>query len=308
MANNDSKSNKYAYLDQLSTDQLEELLRSADIGFSEDDDVDIIYYILEVIGKRKEDSLVNNLPNAEIEKAWEEFRSIYCAPEGNGKSLYPMDEIHSVAPAPNSFTSYHRVHLLRRILAVAAIVICLVIFMLPAALGFENFFEMIGKWSDDTFYFAPSSSSIPSPESDNVGAVLPANNIHLSLQDALNDYGVTEQILPTWFPSGFILEDLYVSPPSTADDKVTFGAFYINGEQSIILTYIYHPSDINESWSYEKDSAEVKEYVVSGQKYYLYQNLDQNCAAWQNENVECSISGDLTLDELKKMIDSITEE
>ena len=43
---------KYGYLDRLSTDQLEELLR-ADFESDEHSDVDVIFHILEVIEKRE---------------------------------------------------------------------------------------------------------------------------------------------------------------------------------------------------------------------------------------------------------------
>lgn len=49
-----SGSEKYAYLNRLSTEQLEELLR-ADIESPESGDVDVIFHILEVIEKREEE-------------------------------------------------------------------------------------------------------------------------------------------------------------------------------------------------------------------------------------------------------------
>ena len=57
-----SGSEKYAYLNRLSTEQLEELLR-ADIESPESGDVDVIFHILEVIEKREEEHPTGRLPD-----------------------------------------------------------------------------------------------------------------------------------------------------------------------------------------------------------------------------------------------------
>ena len=41
--------------------------------------------------------------------------------------------------------------------------------------------------------------------------------------------------------------------------------------------------------------------------YYLFKNYDRNVVAWTINNWECSISGDVSIDDLKTMVDSIKE-
>lgn len=65
---------KYGYLDRLSTDQLEELLR-ADFESDENSDVDAIFHILEVIEKREREHPTGRLPDTKL--AWEEFQQYY---------------------------------------------------------------------------------------------------------------------------------------------------------------------------------------------------------------------------------------
>ena len=84
-----SGSEKYAYLNRLSTEQLEELLR-ADIESPESGDVDVIFHILEVIEKREEEHPTGRLPDED--RAWAEFQQYYNIPEGEGRSLYPTAE------------------------------------------------------------------------------------------------------------------------------------------------------------------------------------------------------------------------
>lgn len=79
---------KYAHLDHLSTEQLQELLR-ADIESLEEGDTDVIFHILGVIEKREKACLTEVLPDKD--KAWAEFQKYYNIPEGVGLSLYSCE-------------------------------------------------------------------------------------------------------------------------------------------------------------------------------------------------------------------------
>lgn len=80
---------KYGYLDRLSTDQLEELLR-ADFESDEHSDVDVIFHILEVIEKRERTHPTGRLP--------EKSRAARCERE----------KIHSPRAAPSVRSTEHQ--------------------------------------------------------------------------------------------------------------------------------------------------------------------------------------------------------
>ena len=46
-------------------------------------------------------------------------------------------------------------------------------------------------------------------------------------------------------------------------------------------------------------------YVVDGVEYYIFSNTETLQAAWSIGEFECIIGGKITLEETKKMIDSI---
>ena len=52
----------------------------------------------------------------------------------------------------------------------------------------------------------------------------------------------------------------------------------------------------------------VTDYEINGMHHDMVSNYENNLVAWTNENVECIIQGDLSMDELKQMIDSIYKE
>ena len=78
---------QFAYLDHLSTEELEDILR-ADMEVSEGD-TDLALYIMEVITKR-EDATSEESGNRTL-KALQEFRAVYNTPEGAGQTLYPPE-------------------------------------------------------------------------------------------------------------------------------------------------------------------------------------------------------------------------
>ena len=85
MAKNDEK---YAYLNRLNTEQLEELLRM-DMEMAEPGNEDVVFHILEVIEQREDEHPTGRIPD--VDKAWAEFQEYYNIPEGVDASLYPCE-------------------------------------------------------------------------------------------------------------------------------------------------------------------------------------------------------------------------
>ena len=82
-----------------------------------------------------------------------------------------------------------------------------------------------------------------------------------------------------------------------------FVAIYQNGESFLkisVKTFID-----SEPEQVEQSSELIEIYSASGQDYYIFSNYSQNRAAWIIDTYECHISGNITIDELKMMIDSI---
>ena len=59
---------------------------------------------------------------------------------------------------------------------------------------------------------------------------------------------------------------------------------------------------------YEKDSEKVTEYIYGGITHYIMSNLDNMVSTtivWYNGNIEGSITGSFSLEDAKKIINSI---
>ena len=49
----------------------------------------------------------------------------------------------------------------------------------------------------------------------------------------------------------------------------------------------------------------IEKYIVNGTEYYIYDNNGWASAVWIRDNYECYISGDITMEDIKRMVDSI---
>lgn len=59
---------------------------------------------------------------------------------------------------------------------------------------------------------------------------------------------------------------------------------------------------------YQKDANQLETYNVNGISHYIMKNNETHSVAWTNGNIEGHIQGLLSVDDLKKMVDSIYEE
>lgn len=293
-----SKSNntQYAYLSQLSVDELMELLVNAPVPASTPEEEAYVEALKEAIIKKENGKPTGILPD--VDKAWAEFQENCEFLEEPISTVKSTNRPSAKNPSPAAKPKPRR--RLRQVLVAAAIVVCLVVFALPPALGYESFFKMLGEWTSDTFYFTPNTQ--PTGEAQ-TGEVPPPKE-YQSLQEALDDYGVTEQLVPAWIPDGYVLEEVSVRT-SPVNGKVEFRAVYEDGEALISVRYVKRSTLA--SGTYERDETEVEIYEKGGIQHYIFENLGRFVCAWYHGNIECSIALDTSREDLKKMIDSIYE-
>ena len=295
MGNNIQGNNKYAYLNHLSTSELEKLLRS-DLDSLENRDPDRTLYILEVIEQRDPESAAKR--QAEAGRAWKEFLELYDAPEGEGLTLYSSEvendkvtEEKCIAPTVVPHKKHRQ---LRRFLLIAAVIACLIATLLPTALGDNGFFDRIGVWSDEHFSFSKDGSEVNIPNKELEG-----------LQTALSEHGITELVVPRYLPEGYKCISLEVTP--MPDFGFTFFNAVYQQNESALLSISIQKNNTLVSSVYEKSENEPEIYEQEGIKHYLFSNLENNCIVWNNGKLECSIQGNVAIEEIRKMIDSIYE-
>ena len=274
MSENRNRGNiDFGKYDSMTTEELEEILRlDAEMPEGQESDTDKILYIMEVLAERKRNN--SHAGNTTLE-AYESFKQNYMSETDDETVHVKVNRRHR--------------RWLRSLTAVAAVLTILLVGSVTAkAFGFDIWKNVV-RWTQDTFQFGDWGDSAPN-----------SNLTYDSLQKALEQEGITTPIEPTWFPVGCELVDITVD---ITPQRKTFVAKYTNGEKVFIIT-VYGYLDGVPVYVEQSDGL-VEEYQVSDTIYYLFSNQEQNRAAWIYASYECDISGDVTIDELKKMIDSI---
>ena len=287
---------KYAYLDQLSTQELEELLR-ADLSSAEDGQDDAVFHIVEVMLKREMDEPTGAVPDTDA--AWKEFKQYYDIPEGSGLSLYPCGDADasptSAAGAALRPRARRRRILWRSSLIVAAAMAALLCGMVAAQASGVDVFGTLGRWTNDTFrfisrYTAGEPDDGMSPEYRDI------------VRSTLAGWGA-EDLFPTWSPEGFEASEPRIMSDSGGD---TLSIIFNNESDifySIQITHFYNSMDL--AGEFEKDNRLVEEYISNGKLFYIFPNIDTLTATWLGEEFMVMVNGNLTIDEVKDILNSI---
>ena len=265
--------------DVMTTEELEEILRlDAQAPEEQESDTETILYVMEVLAARKRN---NGHTGKTALKAYESFKQNYM-PE--------VDNIDTTYNVPTK-TRITFPRWLRSLTATAAVLAILLVGSATAQAFGLNIWEAMVKWTQETFHFGEFG-----------GANTKSNLPYTSLQEALDKGNVSVLLIPTWVPAGYEMTEIITerSPLLT-----TYKAKYEYGDQVIRITVRDYLDQI--PVYVEQSEGLVEEYEVVGVTYYLFENYDNVKAVWIVDSYECYISGNVTIEELKQMIDSIVK-
>lgn len=296
----------YSKFDAMSTEALNELLRQdSQLPEDEESDLDAIIYIMEVITKRE-----NEKPEfqfTDVNTAWNSFKYNYQPSADDGSSLYDFDEelsptlLHDSDPSSIKIDGRSNRHSRRGFIRVACIAAAMVIVVFAGsltayAMGYD-LWSSVATWTRDIFGFEMVTTA--QPESDPSPKEIPEQL--KDLDRMFSEHGLSNLLLPSYIPDGYIQSDIKCTSMTSSTN---FYCLLTNGENSITLLYsAYSEADLLSQ--FEKDLQDPEIYNVDETKYYIMTNENLYFATWIDGNVECSISGISSHDEIIRIIDSI---
>lgn len=296
-------SEKYAYLNRLSTEQLEELLRM-DVEESKPGNEDVVFHILEVIEQRENEHPTGRIPD--VDKAWAEFQEYYNVPEGADTSLYPCETVSDDSSENTAEHCSCRMPRMRRwlkqgLVAVIAIAVVFGGIVVAQAAGVDVF-GTIGRWTNNVFHFDLSADETSTSTGIYVGEGI---SEYAALQETLASVGIDENLAPTWFPVGFNASDPEILT-TNINDTVCLELFNEKNGQYISIEIIrYNTEQHLQATQFEKDANNVEQYSNEHQTFYILSNADTITATWSNDLIMMQLSGNIPKDDLKKIIDPI---
>lgn len=291
----------YAYLDQLSIEELEALLRASPRGASEDEASSAYYHAIEeVILRREKESPTGRL--SDLDASWEEFCTYYATPEDKNALLRPDAHTAHAAAASTSLNRSNktRPRLRRRFGILAAAVVAVFAMMVAAQASGLDFFGWLGRWTDEVLWFDSGSRDI--------GKFSPSHSTQTydAIQASVERCGITDSVVPTWYPDGYeLLEANYFENESS---KYIIAEFS-DQDKGWIYFHITNYNSINQrkAVSAEKDPSTMEEYLSNDQLFYVMNNQENSVVAWGSGTWYATIEGTITEEEIKNMIDSIGE-
>lgn len=276
---------KHEHLYQKSLEELyDELAALNDRVADGDVDLDLIDAYLDAINTKE------SLPfsNLDPEESFATFSE---------KHALLFDENTTTAPK-----TPRRIHSLPRKISVAILAAAIGCSAIASASGFD-IFGAVAKWSKDIFSFSviDSTSNEPPSESSTQDHALETASIQATL-DALQ---IEEKVVPLWIPESFKLTESRVKH---MEKYTKIHSTFLSDTQEFTFTIWYYTTvEDATAATIEKAENPVESYTVKNIPHYIFTNIDVQSAVWLNNTTLCLISGDLSEEEIKAMIDSIYE-
>lgn len=290
-----------ADLEQMSTANLEKLLlQDFQDPESGEEHMDELYYAARLLAERNPDS--NPAPN----QAWEIFQEKYL-PFAEARSACSEDgATPSSDAAPGRRQLRFRRWGVRGILVAAALAALLLSASVAAAAAGHDLWRMLARWTDEVISIAPGQVTRVDPDEIRI----PEEGTEYSnLQEALDDCGLTLPVAPKWIPEGLELIQLIVD--TNDPTSLAFVTYYHGDDTTLLISlHIFLTREDGGHGGYgdfQKDEGDPIPYEAGGITHLLSTNAGRPIALWVNGPVEGSIIGDITMDELKQIIDSIYE-
>lgn len=288
-----SANRKYNLIRKLSTEQLEQLLAQDFDLYKESgtENNEYVLQILEVLEEREKSQSPNHL--SDVDEAWKEFHTRYNGADSSDQSLF-ADILTDGHVGREKSRKQRRVFSKHQIVA-AIISILMLAMMIPAALGC-NLMEIIGQWTATNFSFNYGTYKKPDLENNSYAS----DQIFDNLQQALDYYDIQAIKEPVNIPNGFVQDSI----SAAANEKSTsVDAYYICEDKTIAIniTKFTEPR----KYIYEKDETTVEKYYVNNICHYIFQNNGRVIATWAIEGIEASIHGDISVESMKELINSM---
>ena len=178
------------------------------------------------------------------------------------------------------------VRVLTRIALVAALIVVLLIgaAVTASALGFE-LWGWAPKWTQEDLRFVTEEPG--------------AEDVH-GISSALAALGIDEPLYPHWLPEDMKRENVEIQ-----FEPVLLYEAYQGNDRVLFITIV--PSAISDTAVYQRSESDPEEYIAGNTIHYIYSDVNHLTATWYIKDYTASIVGDVSIAEMKLIIDSIYE-
>ena len=272
----------YTRYDEMTTEQLREILSKHAHGeLEKEPDTEELFYIMEVLANRESENPEKQIKSTE--EAYAAFVKHY-APEMAEEKPIPFSKRSAVAA-----------RWMKRVAVVAIVCVALTTAAVSAKAFAPDFWEKVAIWTREFFHFEDVTDGTEGKEPEQ------ENNVELdSLRNALEQHGAEGRVVPNWIPEEYTCTGIYTSK---TPKSLSISAIYEKGGEQLIIQIRQVIG--GKPYQVEKSEYLMEVYNADGVDYYIFSNNDSLHVAWVIGEYECLIIGKLTVEEMKRVIDSI---
>lgn len=203
--------------------------------------------------------------------------------------VFEADDKESVRKADRSPKAF------RNVLKYAAVVAVICGSLLTGMIGIQaagfNIFGSLAQWTEDTFHFITGSRQEVSP-------------YYETFRQALEGADMPGELAPTWYPKGFEATETKVWSDKLGSTVYMFFEKPGGSTFDISIEFYKEPRYI-EAGTYEKNDTKIEPYTSNSRTFYIFDNIDIVIATWSDGAYTERISGNLSVADMKKIINSI---
>lgn len=282
------------FKEHLSSMSVQELKAELDAIFEKEErvgikaDPELIVEYLAAIDRMESDKYLQTQTYGDFEETWVHFTRSH-------PNLFLTAKIKNKTSTGNRHsTAWLCLNRLGRSVATAAAAVALVfVMMIGAQAAGVDVFGTLARWTDSTFHHVTAPR-----DRDETISLENTSHGSIDVQRVLGEYA------PTWLPDGAT-----ATASSVREDE--FGvaiqvSFSLPDDRNFFIQLDQYPEreDID-SKTFEIDTDFREKYPSNSRLYYIFSNEDYFMATWSDGTTMQSILGELSVEELKSIIDSI---
>lgn len=187
----------------------------------------------------------------------------------------------------------------KKLLVLAAtLVIVLSLFTVQAS-GF-NLFRTLAEWTASVLRIGNNSSAqISMGEND---LAVGETRIYETPEEMLADLDIRGNVLPTWLPERFSLQ---LCEAIKSEVGISFRVIYTADTGCLALKWWQDPN--RDTPSIEKDQKDVLRMFIYNIEHYIFHDRESGMekAVWNNGDFGCRMMGDVSQEELERIVKSV---
>ena len=188
-----------------------------------------------------------------------------------------------------------------RIVALAATLVLMLTLFTVQASG-SNLFRTLAEWTASVLRIGTDSSGQVSMGENNLteGEV----RIYATPKEMLSDLHIKGELVPTWVPDRFSLEGCEARKTEAG---VSCYVVYVAGGSDLALKMWQKP--LEDIYLVEKNQKDASRFVTGAVEHYIFYDGESKLekAVWTRDNLECRIIGDVSQEEMERIVESIYE-